>query len=259
LIDLHCHLLPGVDDGPESIADSVAMARVAADDGITTIVATPHRSAWSYSAPPADAARRCDEVREACRQAGCLVEIALGGESYLVPDLADQVQSGLALTINGGRYLLVEWPYTQYPVFADDVLFGLQLRGIVPVIAHAERYNVVRRDVHWLESLVRRGIVIQVTAASLLGEQGPAARKLVETILAENLAHVIATDSHSVQRRAPRLRAAFDRASELVGPERARALVEDVPRLVLENRAVELPAPVTHRPRSFWSFWRSGT
>lgn len=248
-----------MDDGAETIDESVAMARLARDDGITTIVATPHRSAWAYRAPIAEAQRLVAEVQDACRQTGCDVEIVLGGESYLVPELAEQVHSGLALTLNGGRYLLVEWPYSQYPLFADQVFFELQLRGIVPIVAHAERYHVVQRDVHWLNALVERGITIQVTASSLLGDAGASQRKLVETILSDNLCHVLASDSHSVKRRPPALRAARDRAGELIGVERAQALVFDVPRQILDNRPIELPAPVVHRPRSFWTFWRSET
>jgi protein-tyrosine phosphatase len=259
LIDLHCHILPGVDDGAETITDSLAMARLAAEDGITTIVATPHRSAWTYQAAPVDVQRLVADVQEACDRAGYALQVVRGGESFVAPDLAEQVKSGLALTINGGRYLLIEWPYDQYPPFVDQMIFDLQLRGIVPVIAHAERYRVVQHDLRFLRGLIDRGVAIQVTAGCLLGDAGPAARKLVETMLVENLAHVLASDSHSATRRPPILRAARDRASELIGPERAQAMVLDVPRQMIDDRPIELPAPVIHRQRSFWPFGRSGT
>ncbi len=258
MIDLHNHILPGVDDGASDLDDALAMARLARDDGITTIVATPHRNLWSYHAEPADARRRLAELRQACAGAGCDVELLLGGEAYVAPDLAEQVRRGLALTINDGRYLLVEWPYDLYPPYSDQAIFELQVRGIVPIVAHAERYRVVRRNIHFLAPLVERGVIVQVTAGSLLGEAGPEVQRVAEALLVEGLAQVLATDSHSVTRRPPVLSAARDRAEDLVGAERAHALVGDVPRQILENRPVELPAPKVRRTKGFWTFWRSG-
>jgi protein-tyrosine phosphatase len=198
-------------------------------------------------------------VREACQAAGCPVEILLGGESMIAPDLADQVRQGAALTINDSRYLLVEWPFETYPSFSDQVIFDLQVRGIVPIVAHAERYAFVQRHAQALVPLVERGLVVQVTAGSLFGESGPDARRAAETLLRTNLAHLLASDSHGVDRRPPVLGPARTRAAELVGEARARALVEDVPRAIIENRPLALPAPKLMRDRPFWAFWRAAT
>src|SRR5581483_3540335 len=107
--------------------------------------------------------------------------------------------------INGGRYLLVEWPVDQYPSWSDEVIFTLQVRGISPIIAHAERYRVVQRDPERLARLVERGVLVQVTAASLLGEAGHAVRQTAELLVRRSLAHVLATDSHGPTHRSPRL------------------------------------------------------
>ncbi len=259
MVDLHSHILPGVDDGAATLADALAMARAARDDGIATVVATPHRNPWAYRADRADAERRLDEVRVACRQEGIEITLLLGGESHIAPDLVDQVERGAAITINGGRFLLVEWPYEQYPEYSEQVIFDLQVHGIVPIVAHAERYRFVRRDPNYLATLIERGVVVQVTASSLLGEFGPDIRKLTEILLTHGLAHVIATDSHSVDRRAPTLSAARDRAAELVGEDCARAMVADVPSQVVDNHSFDLPPPKPYRPQPFWAFWRSGS
>jgi protein-tyrosine phosphatase len=259
LIDLHNHIMPGVDDGAETIEDSLAMARMSFDDGITVVVATPHRNSWSYDAPPADAQRRLAELQERCREAGCDITLYLGGEAFVAPDLADQVKRGVALTINGSRYLLVEWAIDQFPAYADEAIFNLRVQGIVPIIAHAERYRAVQRQVDSLTSLVRRGAMVQVTASSLTGEAGPNARRCAEQIILSNLGHILATDSHSVRHRLPILSAARARAEELIGPDRARSLVLDVPRLIIDNRPVELPEPIEPQSKPFWAFWRSGS
>jgi protein-tyrosine phosphatase len=259
VIDLHTHILPGVDDGASTVGDAVALARMASDDGVSTIVATPHRGPWAYREDRADAERRLEEVRLACQHAGIDVDLLLGGEVFIAPNLAEQVREGLALTINGGRYLLVEWAYDHYPAYSEQAIFDLRLRGIVPIVAHAERYRFVRRDPTYLATLIERGVLVQITASSLLGEFGLAIQKLAETLLVDGLAQVIASDSHGVSRRPPVLSKARDRAAELVGEARARALVVDVPRQIVDDVAIDLPTPRVRRPRPFWAFWRTGT
>lgn len=256
MIDLHNHILPGVDDGAKAMDESVEMARVAQSDGIGVVVATPHRNAWSYHAERADALRRLAELDQSCRQAALTVQLLLGGEAYVAPDLAEQVQTGLALTLNGGRYLLVEWPVDQYPGWIEEALFTLQVRGICPIIAHAERYRVVQREPERLARLVDRGVLVQITAASLLGPDRHADRQTAELLARRGLAHLIATDSHSPSRRPPRLSPARERASEIVGQARAWAMVRDAPRQVIENQTVELPPPDPAKSRSFWTFWK---
>jgi protein-tyrosine phosphatase len=129
--------------------------------------------------------------------------------------------------------------------------------GIVPIIAHAERYYFVQKNVRFLVPLIERGVAVQVTAGSLLGDAGPSVQRTAEKLIVDNLAHVLASDSHSVDRRPPMLRAARDRASDLVGESKARAMVVDVPRAIVDNLPLELPVPRPDRPRQFWEFWRS--
>jgi protein-tyrosine phosphatase len=256
VIDLHTHLLPGVDDGAKTVDEAVAMVRVARENGIAAMVATPHRNAWSYWADRSDGERRLADVVDACARAGLTVRLALGSEAYMAPDLVEQVRRGQVWTINGGRYLLVEWPYEQYPPYSEQVLFDLQIKGLCPIVAHPERYRVVRRDVAVLAPLVERGMVVQVTASGLLGKDGPEVQRIAETLLVRNLAHLLASDAHGPTRRPPLLRAARERASELVGEARAQAMVQDGPEQVLENRTLDLPPPSVQPPKSFWEFWR---
>lgn len=258
MIDLHTHILPGVDDGAQTLDEALAMAQTAWRDGITTIVATPHRSPWSYCSDRADAERRLAEVCAALLQEGLETRLLLGSEAFVAPNLVEQVREGLALTINGGRFLLVEWPYDQFPTFSEQVIFDLQVRGIHPIIAHAERYRFVRRDPNSLARLIERGVLVQVTAGSLLGELGPEIQHLSEILVACGLAQVIASDSHGVDRRAPILSQARDRVARLIGEERARAMVESVPRQIVDDEPVTIVPPVPYKPHQFWAFWRSG-
>ena len=243
---------------PEVYAQLLAAA---AEEGVSV-------SAWMT-----DAARRALLVRDGLAavaeweaQHGAFTDSELAEVRRLAdhalsiaPDLAEQIKSGLALTINGSRYLMVEWAIDQFPAYADHAIFDLRVHGIVPIIAHAERYRAVQRSVDSLATLVRRGALVQVTAGSLAGESGPGPRRAAERILLANLGHVLATDSHSIQRRPPILATAWARAAELIGTERASALVVDVPRQIIDNRPIDVPDPVEHESRPFWAFWRSGT
>lgn len=257
MIDLHTHILPGVDDGAKTLDDSVAMARVASEDGITTIVATPHRNSWTYNAPREDAEARLNEVRDACRQAGVAIQLVLGGEAYVAPDIANQVRDGLAFTINNGRYVLVEWPFDQYPAYSDQAIFDLQVVGLIPIMAHAERYRVIQRDPERIIPLIERGVLIQVTSGSLLGDLGLEAKRTAETLLVRDMAHVLASDSHSIDRRPPVLNEAYHRAAQLIGEDRARSLVIDTPRQIVDNQDVKLSPPRPPPARPFWAFWKS--
>jgi protein-tyrosine phosphatase len=257
LIDLHTHILPGVDDGAESMADSLDMARVAVADGITLVVATPHRHHLAYHAPREDAQNRLEELRAALDEAGIPLQVRLGGEAQIAPDSAEQFKSGLALTINESRYLLLEWPFEHWPLYSDQAVFALQLLGIVPIMAHAERYRIVQRNHQQLDSLIERGLIIQINASSLTGSSGGEAKRTAERLITTGAAHLLASDAHSARSRSPILSLGRDRAAELVGLDRARAMVEDVPQQIVANRPIDLPAPAVRPPRPFWAIWRS--
>jgi protein-tyrosine phosphatase len=257
LIDLHTHVLPGVDDGARTMDDALAMAKVALDDGITTVVATPHRHEGAYRAPREDAQQRLAELQAALTEADLNLEVVLGGEAQIAPDSAAQVRAGLAFTINGGRYLLVEWPFEQWPLYSEQAIFDLQIEGVLPIIAHAERYRVVQRNHLQLAPLIERGVIVQVNGGSLLGTSGPEVQRTAEKLVLEGMAHVLASDAHSAHARPPLLSAARDRAASLVGEARARAMVEDVPRQIIESRGVSLPDVEVRKARPFWAFWRT--
>lgn len=258
MIDLHAHLLPGIDDGAETMADAVDMVRAARDDGIGVIVATPHRNRWSAPSDRPDVERHLATLQDRVEREQLAVRVLLGSEAYVAPDLVEQVQSGRVWTINQGRYLLIEWPYDYYPPYSEQVIFELQLQGIVPIVAHAERYRIVRREPSYLATLIERGVVVQVTAGSLLGALGTEIQRVAEQLLISGLAQVLASDAHDLVHRPPILRAARDRAAELIGEARARAMVSDVPEQILANRLVDLPPPKPQRSRPFWAFWKSG-
>ena len=234
MIDLHCHILPGVDDGAVTLADAVAMCRLAAADGCTVMVATPHQRHPSFP----DATR--DALEAALAElvgalAGEAPEVRLGAEirvdSELLGDLEAPGGSGFALA--GSRYLLLEFPRAEVGPPPEDVVHELRLEGWRPVIAHPE-------VLPWLETprlagLVEHGALLQVTGAAVTGEFGRGPHEKVWELLEDGLVHFVASDSHSPTWRAPGLSKARASIERRLGAAAARLLVEENPAAVLTD------------------------
>jgi len=246
MVDLHCHVLPAIDDGSESLDQSLEFCRVALADGVTTLVATPHQKPGQYDNPPQAIHLKVLELQQALREAGVAMEIVEGAEVYCAPDLIQRVKEHQVTTINAaGRYLLLEFPYQQFPIHPEETVFQLKLNGITPVLAHPERIAFFTSDMKRLEALVRLGCLTQVTAAAILGGFGDRAKDYAFRMLEKGLAHIISSDAHDTVYRPPVLSKARDAAAEVVGVERAMALVSEVPRAVcdgLEWEPWELPS-----------------
>ena len=256
--DLHAHILPGVDDGAKTPEDAVAMARVAADQGTKVVLATPHRRDITDNWSVEHVRGLLDDVNGRIRSEGIDLPLVLGMENHIDLDLPDEVASGRALSMNGSRYILVEMPFFGRPNFAEDVLFRLQLQGLTPVLAHPERIEAFQRDPELLVSFVERGMLSQLTAGSIVGHFGRDVRRFSNVLLRRGLVHIIASDTHVPDgARSPKIRLGLDAAQGIVGRDRARAMVVDTPKAILDDREVVVEPPSNGgEPRRWFHFWR---
>ncbi|MFH1485427.1 MAG: CpsB/CapC family capsule biosynthesis tyrosine phosphatase [Chloroflexota bacterium] len=255
MIDIHTHMLPAIDDGAETVEEATQMAEVALRDGVTTVVATPHSNDLD-SLPPGTLASRLEQLKSALEARQLNLTVMPGLENYLSPDLAERWQAGRALTLGESPYMLIEFPLFQYPLYTEAVLFELQIKGVMPIIAHPERNEIIQQDIGRLHKLVERGILSQVTTASLVGGFGSTARRIAENLLARNLAHIIATDAHSpFGHRNPRLSEGIAAASRIIGYDKAMAMVTAIPEAVLAGKPVHAD-PHLATPHPSWAFWR---
>ncbi|MDR7551277.1 MAG: CpsB/CapC family capsule biosynthesis tyrosine phosphatase [Armatimonadota bacterium] len=203
LVDMHCHILPGVDDGARTWEDSLAMARAAVAAGVTHLVATPHHMEGTFDNPRARVLALVGDLRDRLAEAAIALEVFPGCEAYISPDLPARVQSGEVTTLNdGGRYLLVELPYVEIPPWAEEVLFQLQVQGITPVLAHPERNRGLQGSPDILKRWIERGVVAQVDAASLGGAFGEGAKRAARRMLEARLVHVAGSDAHRAEQAA---------------------------------------------------------
>jgi protein-tyrosine phosphatase len=232
MIDIHCHILPDIDDGPKTFDESVAMARMAVDDGITGIVATPHLNEVLYN--PVEISRRVFWLRHLLRKEKIPVSV-MPGADVSVLFKPDQIEG---FTINGTRYILIEFPHTHLPRNADEILFQFLVKGYKPIITHPERNPSISNHPDLLTHLLGDNMYVQITAGSLTGNFGKDARRCAEHLLRAGVVDVIATDAHSIGHRKPRLSEGMRAAAEIVGPERARQMVFDTPTKIISGMII---------------------
>ena len=249
MVDIHSHILPDLDDGSRDMAESVEMARIAAEDGITHMVATPHMfNGLSHNPEPDEILERVQALQE---EIGDSLTVLPGNEVHIAHDIVEKVASSKVTSINRKNYMLIEFPSMNVPVGAVELFYKLQLNGITPLLVHPERNVQIQNQPSLAADFIQRGARIQVTAMSITGEFGASASRTVETLLRHNCVHFIATDTHRANRRPPVLSAGRDRAAEIIGEETARRLVEDNPRAVILGEAMPAVEPLPFsKPRS---------
>jgi protein-tyrosine phosphatase len=242
LIDLHSHLLPGIDDGAKDLATSLAMARVAAADGITTIACTPHILPGVYNNSGPTIRQAVARLAESLAEAAIPISLATGADVHIAPDLDGQLRDGRALTLNNSRYFLLEPPHHVLPPRLEDLIFGLQAAGYVPILTHPERLSWVEGHYHLIGRLVSSSVLMQITAGSVMGRFGRRPRYWAERMLDEGLCHLLATDAHNTEQRAPRMADARDVVAQRLGDDEAINLVLRRPQGILNNLSpAELP------------------
>ena len=244
MVDIHCHILPGLDDGAESLDEALQMGEMAIADGITHVMGTPH-SNDEYRFDPVLVRERRDELQ---KRFGERLKIATGCDFHLSYENLQDIRTNPAkYTLNQLNYLLVEFADFAIPPKIEDALHHLQLAGITPIITHPERNGLIRAKPERLYGWIHQGCYVQVTASSLLGRFGSATQRLVNNWLGEGRIHFFATDAHNLTSRPMRMRAAYEVVAKERGEEVARALFQENPLAAFEGR----PLPYVPEPEDF--------
>jgi protein-tyrosine phosphatase len=254
VIDLHSHILPGIDDGSKSLAMSLAMARIAVDDGITLMACTPHIYPGLYMNDTQGITAARDALQSALDEQAIPLQLTTGADVHLVPGLLAGLRAGSVPCLNNTRYLLLEPPHHVAPPRFAESVFQLVAAGYVPVITHPERLTWIEDHFQVFVDLTRQGAWMQVTAGALTGLFGPRPKYWSERFLGEGLTHILATDAHSSVGRVPVLSEARTIAERLLGREEARLLVEGRQTALLKDSPPSgaPPLPARNPPDRWW-------
>ena len=244
-VDIHCHILPGLDDGPSHWQESLRMAQIAVAEGVTTVVATPHQLG-NYPHNTVSRIRgRWEEFCSRLASEGIPLRVELGADIRLEPELPEKIANGEVLPIGDhGRYVLVELP-SDSCCAVENLLKKLRRIGVTPILTHPERSVVIARNQKFLRQWVAGGGLIQITGGSLTGSFGLVVQSAAERLLGEGLVHLVASDAHGATRRRPLWRRVYERLAELGGPDWADRLCRENPARVLAGQQVLEVPPIS--------------
>ena len=235
MIDLHHHLLPGLDDGSKSMEHSVAMAKLAVADGITHVVCTPHANGQYHFDPQVNQAKLA-ELRSLLAQENIPLTLGLGCDFHLSYDnIQDAKVNPTRYSVNGLGYVMVEIPDYGLPRGLTEIFYELELAGLTPILTHPERNPTLQSDLPRLKEWLQRGVLVQVTADSVRGNMGKSAEKMAHLLLEQRWVHFLATDAHNTSSRPPRMSEAKAIVAKKYGAEYAEYLCVRNPRAVFQG------------------------
>lgn len=252
MIDIHCHILPNVDDGSESLEESIEMAKIAESEGITRIVNTSHCHFDFKYKKGNELKLELEKFNQALKEENINIEVLLGNELYYTSDLIERFDELDFFSMNNSKYILMEFSPINFPKNIEDVIYEIKIRGYIPIIAHAERYKQVQEDVNIVLDCIKEGALIQVNASSILGKNGEKAEDTSKKLLDNNMVHFVATDAHSSNRRRPLIKDSYNYILKNYGKEVAEKLFIENPTAVIENRDISILNPTKYEEkRSF--------
>ncbi len=245
MIDLHCHILPGIDDGAVDLGVSLDMARASVADGVSVLACTPHILPGLYHNAGPQIVSAIRQLQDALVENDIPLRLVAGADVHMVPDLVEGLRSGRIVSLAGSRYILIEPPHHTAPPHLESFFFSMLVEGFVPILTHPERLNWLPHRYESIRQLVRAGVWMQVTSGSLAGAFGRHAQYWAHRMLDEGCVHILATDAHDTQRRPPDLSRGRDLAAARVGVEEADHLVRTRPSGVIDNEIpANLPMPI---------------
>lgn len=244
MIDLHCHILPEIDDGARSLDVSLAMARAFVDQGVTHVACTPHILPGIYHNTGPQIREAITALQGHLDEAGIPLRLTTGADNHVVPDFVAGLRSGHLLSLGDTRYVLVEPPHNIAPNRLDELVFGILLANYVPIITHPERLKWIEGKYDLMRQMAARGVWMQITSGSLIGRFGGRCKYWADRMVCEGLVQILATDAHNTTGRPPDLDKGRMAAEGLVGAREADLMVSGRPSDILANKGPHEVAPI---------------
>lgn len=255
MIDLHCHILPGVDDGAKDMEDSMKMARTAVEEGITHILATPHYKNGHWDNEKRDILPLVEEVQDELDARGIPLTIFPGQEVRINGELMEDIELDRIQFIDeNNQYVLIEFPTPSIPAYTESLFFEMQRSGVIPVIVHPERNHAVLKDPNILLPFIEKGALAQLTAASYTGGFGKEIQQVSTKLIEADLVHFIASDAHNVKSRSFHMRAAFDKLEKEYGSDKVEAY-HQITKDLVNGEVIVAPTPSEVKRKKFFGLF----
>ena len=243
MIDVHCHILPDVDDGSECMQESINMAIIAKEQGIDKIIATPHYHPEFKYLKGEELNKVCEEFKKQLKENNIDIEIYLGNEIYFTYDLIEKISELDFYCLNKSKYILIEFPPTNFPLNLCNIVYELKQKGFIPVLAHVERYIKIHDDPEIIYDCIKTGAIIQINSSSLIGKQGKEIQRFCNLLIGRNMVHLVATDAHGSQRRRPMMKDAYQYIEKKYSKEIADNLFINNAQCILDNKEIIIEEP----------------
>ena len=247
MIDIHNHLLIGVDDGPQNEEEALALMKQAIDNGITDIIVTPHQYSGDFINPKSKILEKMEEIKFLIGKHNLNLNVYPGQEIRINGELVHELESEINIPLNGSQYVLVEFSFTELANYTEKLFFDLQMKGYTPLIAHPERCRPLMKAPDRLYDLIEKGAIGQVTATSVAGALGEGIQEKSLKLIQNNLVHVVASDAHHASNRPFMLKEAYQVIEENLGEEYVHRLKYNA-EAILHNRDVKVKPPKRWTP-----------
>lgn len=246
MIDIHCHILPQVDDGSKSLEESIEMAKIAQSEGIKKIINTSHYHPDFKYKSGEELKKIVKDFNEKLKMENIDIEVLLGNELYFTDDLLCNFEELEFYSLNNSKYILVEFSPNNFPKNLVDIVYELKLKNYVPILAHVERYPKVQENPNIIYDCINEGALIQINGSSIIGKNGKEAEKVSKIFLENNMVHFIGTDAHSSTKRRPLIKDVYEYISKEYGQEKAKKIFKENQQYILENKDIDLSDPIKY-------------
>lgn len=256
MIDIHSHILPSVDDGSKDMEMSIEMARMYLENRIGKVIATPHYIEGIDNNSREDNRARLEELKLELKKQQIDLEVLLGNEVLVSLEMLEKLDRGEISTLNGSRYVLIEFPMFDIPMYTEDIIYELLIKGYVPIIAHPERNLRIMEDPNILYNYIKNGALAQLNLPSLEGKYGNKIKETAKILLRHNMIHFVATDSHSNRNRSPNVDRSLDILRSIVSRAEFRNLTLRNPQSIVEDNVIDIEGPEEYiKSKSIFGFF----
>ncbi|WP_122638402.1 tyrosine-protein phosphatase [Romboutsia sp. Marseille-P6047] len=249
MIDIHCHILPGVDDGAVDLEEALEMARIAEKEGIKKIINTSHFHPEFKYIMGEELVDIVDRFNITLKANKINLEVLLGNEIYYTDEIIENLDTLSFYTLNKSKYVLIEFSPMNIHKNLADVVYEVKLKGYTPVLAHVERYNNIIENPNIIYDCIKEGAIIQVNASSILGKHGKEIKRTSDILLDNNMVHIIASDAHGSERRRPQLKEAYNFVENKYSKEVADNLFNNNQSLIIKNEDIIIPKAIRYEEK----------